>query len=140
MHTSTIPGFGRLQGSSSREYTTAPVGIRDCGRFSVQLLRDNTYVTVPPAEQAAALRALARQMWQAGLVRAPAAGIAVHEAEDEGVTDMVAVLVAGTEKAVIESGMKRRATAKACAAEQARAKEIEAFDLVKYVIASASLC
>jgi len=31
---------------------------------------------------------------------------------------------------VIESGMKRRATAKASAAEQARAKEIEALDLV----------
>ena len=75
-------------------------------------------------EQSGALRALARQVWQAGLVRVPVAGIAVREPEDEGVTDIAAVLVAGKEKAVIESGMKRRATAKASAAEQARAKEI----------------
>jgi actin-related protein 9 len=54
----------------------------------------------------------------------------VREAEDEGVTDIAAVLVAGKEKAVIESGMKRRLTAKASAAEQARAKEIEALDLI----------
>jgi len=76
------------------------------------------------------LRALARQAWQAGLVRVPVEGLAVREAEDEGVTDIAAVLVAGKEKAVIESGMKRRATAKASAAEQARAKEIEALDLI----------
>lgn len=60
----------------------------------------------------------------------PVEGMAVREAEDEGITDIAAVLVAGKEKAVIESGMKRRATAKASAAEQARAKEIEALDLV----------
>jgi actin-related protein 9 len=46
------------------------------------------------------------------LVRAPIDGIAVREAEDEGVADISAVLVAGKEKALIESGMKRRATAK----------------------------
>jgi actin-related protein 9 len=69
-------------------------------------------------------------VWQSGLVRVPVDGIAVREAEDEGVTDIAAVLVAGKEKAVIESGMKRKATAKASAAEQARAKEIEALDLV----------
>ncbi|KAH9036369.1 actin-like ATPase domain-containing protein [Lactarius pseudohatsudake] len=117
--------------------TTARIGVRDCERFLAHLLRNNTSVTaafaelaVPPAEQSAALRALARQVWQAGLVRVPVAGIAVREVEDEGITDIAAVLVAGKEKAVIESGMKRRATAKASAAEQARAKEIEALDLV----------
>jgi actin-related protein 9 len=61
-------------------------------------------------------------VWQASLVR---------EAEDEGVTDIAAVLVAGMGKAVIESRTKRRGMAKkASAAEQARAMEIEAFDLV----------
>ncbi|KAI9440526.1 actin-like ATPase domain-containing protein [Lactarius indigo] len=121
----------------SGAHTTARVGVRDCERFLAHLLRNNTSVTaafaelaIPPAEQPAALRALARQVWQAGLVRVPVAGIAVREVEDEGVTDIAAVLVAGKEKAVIESGMKRRATAKASAAEQARAKEIEALDLV----------
>ena len=87
-------------------------------------------LAILPADQPAALRALARQVWQAGLVRVPVDGVAVHEAEDEGVTDIAAVLIAGKEKAVIESGMKRRATAKASAAEQARAKEIEALDLI----------
>lgn len=117
--------------------TTAGVGTRHCERFLAHLLRSNTSVSavftelaVPHADQPAALRALARQVWQAGLVRVPIDGIAVREAEDEGVTDIAAVLIAGKEKAVIESGMKRRATAKASAAEQARAKEIEALDLI----------
>jgi actin-related protein 9 len=117
--------------------TTVRVGTRHCERFLAHLLRSNTSVSavlaelaVPPHEQPAALRALARQAWQAGLVRVPLDGIAVRETEDEGVTDIAAVLVAGKEKAVIESGMKRRATAKATAAEQARAKEIEALDLI----------
>ena len=117
--------------------TTAGVGTRHCERFLAHLLRSNTSVSavftelaIPPADQPAALRALARQVWQAGLVRVPVDGMAVREAEDEGVTDIAAVLIAGKEKAVIESGMKRRATAKASAAEQARAKEIEALDLI----------
>jgi actin-related protein 9 len=117
--------------------TTACVGVRHCERYLAHLLRNNTSVTgvlaelaIPPEEHPATLRAIARQVWQAGLVRVPVDGIAVREAEDEGVTDIAAVLVAGKEKAVIESGMKRRATAKASAAEQARAKEIEALDLV----------
>lgn len=117
--------------------TTAGVGTRHCERFLAHLLRNNTSVSavftelaIPPADQPAALRALARQVWQAGLVRVPVDGMAVREAEDEGVTDIAAVLIAGKEKAVIESGMKRRATAKASAAEQARAKEIEALDLI----------
>jgi len=69
-------------------------------------------------------------VWREGLVKVPVDGEAAREIEDEGVTDIAAVLVAGKEKAVIESGMKKRATAKASAAEQARAKEIEAMDLV----------
>jgi actin-related protein 9 len=117
--------------------TVVRVGTRHCERFLAHLLRSNTSVSavlaelaVPPHEQPATLRALARQAWQAGLVRVPVEGFAVREAEEEGVTDIAAVLVAGKEKAVIESGMKRRATAKASAAEQARAKEIEALDLI----------
>ncbi len=133
--TDITPIYDGLPVSGAR--TIARVGVRNCERFLAHLLRNNTSVTavlaelaVPPAEQSATLRALARQVWQAGLVRVPVAGIAVREVEDEGVTDIAAVLVAGKEKAVIESGMKRRATAKASAAEQARAKEIEALDLI----------
>ena len=117
--------------------TAIGVGTRHCERFLAHLLRSNTSVSalftelaIPPADQPSAFRALARQVWQAGLVRVPVDGVAVREAEDEGVTDIAAVLIAGKEKAVIESGMKRRATAKASAAEQARAKEIEALDLI----------
>jgi actin-related protein 9 len=133
--TDITPIYDGFPHSGARTITR--VGIRHCERFLAHLLRNNTSVTavlaelaIPPAEHPAALRALARQVWQAGLVRVPVDGIAVREAEDDVMTDIAAVLVAGKEKAVIESGMKRRATAKASAAEQARAKEIEALDLV----------
>lgn len=134
-HTDLTPIYDGLALPGAR--TTAPVGSRHCERFLAHLLRNNTSVSgvlaelaLPPEEHPAALRALARQVWRAGLVRVPVDGMAVREAEDEGVTDIAAVLVAGKEKAVIESGMKRRLTAKASAAEQARAKEIEALDLI----------
>ncbi|KAI0272457.1 actin-domain-containing protein [Gloeopeniophorella convolvens] len=133
--TDITPVYDGLPLSGAR--TTARVGTRDCERFLAHLLRSNTSVTgaldalgVPADERPRALRALARQVWQAGLVKVPVDGQAAREIEDEGVTDIAAVLVAGKEKAVIESGMKRKATAKASAAEQARAKEIEALDLV----------
>ncbi|KAI0305915.1 actin-like ATPase domain-containing protein [Multifurca ochricompacta] len=132
--TDITPIYDGLPLSGAR--TIARIGTRDCERFLAHLLRNNTSViatlaelAIPPAEQPTALRALARQVWQAGLVRVPVQGVIVREVEDEGVTDIAAVLVAGKEKAVIENGMKRRATAKASAAEQARAKEIEALDL-----------
>ncbi|KAI9511582.1 actin-like ATPase domain-containing protein [Russula earlei] len=133
--TDITPIYDGLPLTGSR--TTARVGMRHCERFLAHLLRNNTSVStvlaelaIPPAEHPSALRALARQVWQTGLVRVPVDGIALREADDEGVTDIAAVLVAGKEKAVIESGMKRRATAKASAAEQARAKELEALDLI----------
>jgi actin-related protein 9 len=71
---------------------------------------------------------LVKQIWESDLIRVPSDGETA--ADDDGVTDIAAVLVAGKEKAVIESGMKKKATAKASAAEQARAREIEALDLV----------
>ncbi|KAA1468786.1 actin-like ATPase domain-containing protein [Dentipellis sp. KUC8613] len=119
--------------------TSILLGTHDCERFLAHLLRSNTSVMSSlsppdaPLEGAAldeTLRALARQVWQEGLVKVPSDGEGAREVEDEGVTDIAAVLVAGKEKAVIESGMKKRATAKASAAEQARAREIEALDLV----------
>lgn len=76
-----------------------------------------------------ALVALSRHIWQEGLIKISESDVAA-DPEEEGVTNIAAVLVAGKEKAVIESGMKKRANAKASAAEQARAKEIEALDLV----------
>lgn len=118
--------------------TTTPLGIRDCENYLAHLLRSNTSVmsTLSPPETPldpemlhGTLIELARQIWREGYIRVPSDG-ETAVLEDEGVTDIAAVLVAGKEKAVIESGMKKKATAKASAAEQARAREIEALDLI----------
>ncbi|KAH8093315.1 actin-like ATPase domain-containing protein [Cristinia sonorae] len=118
--------------------TTLKYGISDCERYLAFLLRSNNAVMAalsppdnPPApeELQKALVDLSRQVWKEGLVKVLAEGEAA-DIEEEGVTDIAAVLVAGKEKAVIESGMKKRANAKASAAEQARAREIEAMDLI----------
>lgn len=119
--------------------TTTTIGIRDCESYLVQLLRSNQSVmsALSPPEGPLldsdllhqTLLDLVKQVWTEGLVKVPSDG-ETAAIEDEGVTDIAAVLVAGKEKAVIESGMKKKATAKASAAEQARAREIEALDLV----------
>jgi actin-related protein 9 len=111
---------------------TLPIGSDDCERYLAQVLRNNTAVmsslsSTPPEQLQPVLLELAKQIWRAGLIKV---GETLASPEDEGVTDIAAVLVAGKEKAVIESGMKKRANAKASAAELARAKEIEALDLV----------
>lgn len=108
-----------------------PVGSDDCEHHLAHIFRQNTAVMsalsgIPSEQLPDTLLALAKQAWQEGLVRVGETSAAV---EDEGVTDIAAVLVAGKEKAVIESGMKKRANAKASAAELARAKELEALDL-----------
>lgn len=128
-YTDVTPVYDCIPLSGAR--TTLPVGTDDCERFLASLLRVNTSVApVLAADETKArvqLASLARDVWQAGIVKVAEVPA---DAEDEGVTDIAAVLVAGKEKAVIESGMKKRANAKATAAELARAKEIEALDLV----------
>ena len=118
--------------------TVVDYGISDCEQYLAHLLLSNTSVvsTLSPPEAPLSqdelrttLVELARQIWREGLVKVLAEGEAA-DLEDEGITDIAAVVVAGKEKAVIESGMKKRLNAKASAAEQARAKEIEALDLV----------
>jgi len=118
---------------------TTSLGVRDCQNYLAHLLRFNQTVmsALSPADAAplepealhSTLLELAKQIWADGYVKVPSDGETAIT-EDEGLTDIAAVLVAGKEKAVIESGMKKRATAKASAAEQARAREIEALDLV----------
>ncbi len=119
--------------------TSVPVGLNDCVAYLAHLLRANTSVTstlspadtpLAPEQLQAALLTLARQVWEGGLVRVLAEGEAARDLEDEGVTDIAAIVVAGKERAVIESGMKRKQNAKALPAEQARAREMEALDLV----------
>lgn len=118
--------------------TSLKYGINDCERYLAYLLQSSQGVISalsPPDNELSsedlqrALVDLARQTWKEGLVKVLAEGEAA-DIEEEGVTDIAAVLVAGKEKAVIETGMKKRANAKASAAEQARAREIEALDLV----------
>ena len=118
---------------------SVPLGLADCTAYLAHLFRANTSVmaalspaatpTAPEALQEALL-ALARHVWESGLVKVLAEGEAARELEDEGITDIAAIVVAGKERAVIESGMKRRANAKALPADQARARELEALDLV----------
>ncbi|TFK89166.1 actin-like ATPase domain-containing protein [Polyporus arcularius HHB13444] len=119
--------------------THVPIGLRDCLAYLAHLLRSNTSVmaALSPADNSPSPEALqetllelAKHTWQSGLIKALAEGEAARDLEDEGVTDIAAIVVAGKERAVIESGMKRRQNAKAQPAEQARAKEMEALDLV----------
>jgi actin-related protein 9 len=129
-HTDITPVYDGIPVHAAR--CTLPLGSDDCERYLAQLLRSNTAVmaalaSTAPDKLQTELMALARQTWDAGLV---IVAESAAPTEDEGVTDIAAVLVAGKEKAVIESGMKKRANAKASAAELARAKEIEALDLV----------
>ncbi|KAJ7050524.1 actin-related protein [Mycena amicta] len=118
--------------------TSTSVGTSDCERYLAHLLRSNQSVMaaispleapLEPQDEYAALVQLASQVWREGHVKVPSDGETAAP-EDEGVTDIAAVIVAGKERALIESGMKKRATAKASAAEQARAREIEALDLI----------
>jgi actin-related protein 9 len=118
--------------------TTTSLGIRDCEIYLAHLLRSNQSVVsalsppsnpLEPEALVSILHELVKHVWMEGYIKVPSDGETAAP-EDEGVTDIAAVLVAGKEKAVIESGMKKKATAKASAAEQARAREIEALDLV----------
>ncbi|KAI9066964.1 actin-like ATPase domain-containing protein [Trametes sanguinea] len=119
--------------------TSVPIGLNDCLAYLAHLFRSNTSVmsTLSPAdnplseeELQEALFALARHVWENGLIKALAEGEAARDLEDEGVTDIAAIVVAGKERAVIESNMKKRQNAKAQPAEAARAREMEALDLV----------
>ncbi|KAF9054596.1 actin-related protein [Panaeolus papilionaceus] len=114
------------------------VGMRHCEEYLVGLLKQNTSVRnalappgsdVSPEQLHQTLLDLVKQLWNEDTIKIPSDG-ETAVLEDEGVTDIAAVVVAGREKAVIESGMKKKLTAKASAAEQARAREIEALDLI----------
>jgi len=117
---------------------TTAVGTRDCERYLVRLLKSNSSVmsTLSPPDAPLSeedlettLLALVQFIRKEGHIKVPSDGEAIVQ-EDEGVTDIAAIIMAGKEKAVIESGMKKKANAKASAAEQARAREIEAMDLL----------
>ena len=127
--------------------TSLEYGLSDCEQYLAHLLQSNQSVMstlsppnnpLAPEVLKATLVELAKQIWEESLVKVLAEGEAA-DIEDEGVTDIAAVLVAGKEKAVIETGLKKRAKEKASAAELARAKEIEALDLVQITFREQSL-
>ncbi|KAJ8094637.1 hypothetical protein PM082_010643 [Marasmius tenuissimus] len=118
--------------------TTVTLGNQDCQNYLAHLLQSNQFTIsalsppeapLGPEALRETLVELVKQVWEDGHIKVPSDG-EMAVLEDEGITDIAAIVVAGKEKAVIESGMKKKATAKASAAEQARAKEIEALDLV----------
>ncbi|KAL1747892.1 actin family [Schizophyllum fasciatum] len=115
------------------------VGLRDCERYLAHLLRSNPSVMgalspadAPLSEPAldAALLELVHALWEQSHIRPPSHGAQAATQADEGITDIGAIVAAGREKAVIESGLRKKATAKQTAAEQARQRELEALDLV----------
>jgi len=126
----------------TRGRASTPVGIKACLAFLAQVLKTNTSIvsTLSPPESPLspealhqAFQDLALTLYHRGLIKPPVLGpsqLASGEAEDEGVTDIASIILAGKERAVIEANIKKRANQKASAAEQAKLKEIEALDLV----------
>ena len=124
-----------------------PLGLKDCEIYLANLLRSNQNIinALSPSESpldpetlTGRLVELVQQLWRDGHIKIPLNGGTVIP-DDEGVTDIAAIVVAGKEKAVIESGMRRKATARATAAELARAREIEDLDLITVQFAGLSL-
>lgn len=114
------------------------IGTRDCELYLAKLLRSNQSLvaalsegqTLTEEELNALLVELAQQIWRDSLVKVPSDGETAQPEEDEGVTNIAALLVAGKEKAAIEAGTKKKATAKQTQAEREREREIAALDLV----------
>jgi actin-related protein 9 len=114
------------------------VGLRDCQDYLAHALRTNNALMnilsppespLSPADLQATLLELAKFLWENNHVKLSAIGDLLP-VEDDGVTDIAAIVVAGKEKAVIESGQKKKQNAKASAAEQSRIREMEALDLI----------
>ena len=127
--TDITPVYNGFIISEARTITT--LGIRDCQQYLAQMIKGNQSVLAAfPDADDELFAEIARKIWEQGLVRVPSDGQTAEVQEDEGVTDIAAIVVAGREKQVIEGANKKKATLKASAAEQARAKEIEALDLV----------
>ena len=121
---------------------STPVGIKACLAFLAQVLKTNSSIvsTLSPPENPLspealhqAFQDLASTLYHRGLIKPPVLGpaqLATGDAEEEGVTDIASIIVAGKERAVIEANIKKRANQKASVAEQVKLKEIEALDLI----------
>lgn len=121
---------------------STPVGIKACLAFLAQVLKTNSSLALalsPPENPLSpealhqTFQDLASTLYHRGLIKPPvlsSSQLSTGEVEEEGITDIASILVAGKERAVIEANIKRRANQKASAAEQAKFKEIEALDLI----------
>jgi actin-related protein 9 len=115
------------------------VGTRDCELYLANLLRSNQPLVAALSEGepltddqlSVQLLELAQQLWRDSLVKVPSDGETAQTEEEEGITNIAALLVAGKEKAAIEAGTKKKATAKQTQAEREREREIAALDLIQ---------
>jgi len=122
--------------------TSTPLGVYHCIEYLAAVLRSNNSIVnvlsppespLSPEKLHETFVDLARHIYRKGLIKAPAvsgSAATTGEVEDDGVTDIASILVAGKERAVIEANIKKRANQKASPAEQAKLREIEALDLV----------
>lgn len=112
----------------------APLGVRHCEAYLAHLLATNSNLVAtlgPQDDLNATLIRLAQQLWKGGHIKVPLAGdVLPPEEEDEGVTNIAAVVVAGREKAVVEANTRKKNTKNSTAAERAREAEIAALDLL----------
>jgi actin-related protein 9 len=118
--------------------TTVALGIRHCQNYIANLLRSNQFVMnalsppenpLDPETLHTTLLDLVKQLWKEDLVKIPSDGETALP-DDDGVMDIAAVVVAGKEKAVIESNQKKKNQGKQTEAEKKRDREIEALDLI----------
>ncbi|KDQ61600.1 hypothetical protein JAAARDRAFT_31063 [Jaapia argillacea MUCL 33604] len=112
------------------------VGVKHAEVYLAGLLKSNTSVMAilnppaqPPSPQTlnANLLKLAHKIFTSNLIKSSLSS--PSDEDDTGITDIAAVVMAGKEKAIIEANAAKKR--KATAAEQAKAKEIEAMDLVE---------
>lgn len=117
---------------------TISIGLRDCQAYLAHILSLNQSVmtALSPAEAPAspqelqvALLDLVKEIYEEGRVKVPSDG-ETQIVEEDGVTDIAAVVMAGKEKAVIENSMKKKSITKQTAEERARNAEIEKLDLL----------
>jgi len=119
--------------------TSVPLGIKHCIAYVASLLRANQFVMnalsppenpLSPEALQMALLELVEQLWKDDHIKIPSDGETAVP-EDEGVMDIAAIVVAGKEKAVIESNLKKKtAQSKPTEADKKREREIEAMDLI----------
>ncbi|KAF8517973.1 actin-related protein [Hysterangium stoloniferum] len=115
------------------------IGIRDCEVYLANILRSHQSLVTALSEGesytedqlGAQILELVQLLWRDGFVKVPSDGETAQVDDDEGITNIAALLVAGKEKTLIEAGTKKKATAKQTQAERDREREIAALDLVQ---------